>query len=395
MKNTTIFLLMVPLLFGLASSHSVLVNAAQITDAEVEAKKKELLKGTEARSTAEREKDREVMARYKDTIVIDALIPGTPEGYVEGTVADYEHMVTLSKDYGVNMVSYTAAVDDTFEPVQIIRWIGKAIKYWNSKPETYQIVETVDDIYKAKKEGKFAVNMNFQGTNGLGGRMEMVDVYYKLGVRQMNFAYNVRNHMADGGGADPKRDGGLSKAGIRLVREMNRVGMVVDCTHSSNKTCLDAAKHSTKPIVLSHSNAYGAYKLARNSPDKVIKAVVKTGGVICTNGLGGFLNKAGNAGPEDIARHVNYVKKLVGAKHTCWGSDHLTPQAYVDALDFVLRNPESYPPELGYGSKTQIAQPGDIWGAVPILEKKYGWTEKEIRGFLGENLLRVYKANWK
>jgi microsomal dipeptidase-like Zn-dependent dipeptidase len=211
----------------------------------------------------------------------------------------------------------------------------------------------------------------------------------------MNFAYNVRNHMSDGGGVAPERDGGLSKAGMRLVKEMNRVGMIVDCTHSSNKTCLDAAEVSEKPIVLSHSNALGAYELPRNSPDDVLRAVAKTGGVICTNGLGGFLNKEGKAGPEDIARHVQYVKELVGAEHTCWGSDHITPQVYVAALDFVLRNPESYPPELGYGSPTQIAQPGDIWGVVPVLEEKYGWSEEEVRGFLGENLLRVYKANWK
>ena len=368
---------------------------AQLSDAEVEAKKKVLMQGTEARSTAAREMDKEVMARYADAIVIDALIPGTPEGYVKGTVADYEHMVSLSKDYGVNVVSYTAAVDDTYEPLQIIHWIGKAIRYWNSKPEIYQIVETVDDVYKAKAEGKFAVVMNFQGSNALGSRLEMVDVYYKLGIRQMKFAYTVRNFMADGGGVPPERDGGLSKLGIRLVQEMNRVGMVVDCTHSSNRSCLDAAAASTKPIVLSHSNAFGAYELARNAPDDVIRAVAETGGVICTNGLGGFLNKEGNAGPEDIAAHVNYVKELVGAQHTCWGSDHLTPQAYVDALDFVLRNPESYPPELGYGSPTQIAQPGDIWGVVPVLENQYGWSEEEIRGFLGENLLRVYEANWK
>jgi microsomal dipeptidase-like Zn-dependent dipeptidase len=117
--------------------------------------------------------------------------------------------------------------------------------------------------------------------------------------------------------------------------------------------------------------------------------------VICTNGLGGYLNKEGKAGPEHIAKHVHYVKDLVGAEHTCWGSDHLTAQVYVDALDFVLRNPQSYPPELGYGSQTQIARPRDIWGVVRVLEDKYGWTEKEIRGFLGQNLLRVYKANWK
>jgi microsomal dipeptidase-like Zn-dependent dipeptidase len=223
----------------------------------------------------------------------------------------------------------------------------------------------------------------------------MVDVYYQLGVRQMNFAYNVRNFMSDGGGVSPERDSGLSKMGFQLVREMNRVGMIIDCTHSSNRTCLDAAATSTKPIMLSHSNAYSAYKLPRNSPDDVIEAVAGTGGVICTNGLGGFLNKEGEARPEDLARHVDYVKELVGAEHTCFGSDHLTAQVYIEALDFVLRNPDSYPPELGYGSQTQIALPRDIWGVVAVLEDSYGWTEEEVRGFLGENLIRVYEANWR
>ena len=74
----------------------------------------------------------------------------------------------------------------------------------------------------------------------------------------MNFAYNVRNFMSDGGGVAPDRDAGLSKLGFQLVAEMNRVGMIVDCTHSSNKTCLDAADVSTKPIMLSHSNNLGA-----------------------------------------------------------------------------------------------------------------------------------------
>jgi microsomal dipeptidase-like Zn-dependent dipeptidase len=368
--------------------------AAQLSDEEVAAKKEALTQGIDGRTADEREADKAVMARYADAMVIDALIPGTPNGYVGGPVSGYEEMVSRSKDHGFTAVSYTAAVDDTYEPLQIVRWIGAALKYYKSKPDIYLLVDTVDDLRRAKEEGKFGVMLNFQGSNALGSRLEMVDAYYAMGVRQMNFAYNVRNFMADGGGVDPDRDSGLSKMGFQLVKEMNRVGMIVDCTHSSNQTCLDAAATSTKPIVLSHSNAYGAYELPRNSPDDVIKAVAGTGGVVCTNGLGGFLNKEGNARPEDLARHVNYVKELVGAEHTCFGSDHLTAEVYIEALDFVLRNPESYPPKLGYGAQTQIALPRDIWGVVAVLEDEYDWSEDEIRGFLGENLMRVYEANW-
>lgn len=174
-------------------------------------------------------------------------------------------------------------------------------------------IETVDDIYRAKKEGKFGVSINFQGSNALGGNLDMVDIYYKLGVRQMNFVYNVRNFMSDGGRVAPDRDGGLSLAGKRLVKETNRAGMIVDCTHSSYRTAIDAAAVSTKPIILSHTNPYGAYNIQRNAPDSVIIAVAKTGGVIATNGVGAFLNKEGIASSEEITRHVNYIKELVGA----------------------------------------------------------------------------------
>ncbi len=366
-----------------------------LSDEEVAAKIEVLRQGIHARTDDERAADASVRARFADAIVIDLLVPGTPEGYVEGTIADYETLVGYSRNTGFDLVSYTAAVDDTFEPLQILHWIAKALKYWGARPDEYRVIDTAQDIRQAKEDGVFAVMINFQGSNALGGRLDMVEVYYRLGVRAMNFAYNVRNFMADGGGVTPERDGGLSPAGIALVAEMNRVGMVVDCTHSSNQTCLDAAAASSKPIVLSHSNSFGAYDLPRNSPDEVLEAVAATGGLICTNALGGFLNKEGNAGPSDIARHVQYVKELVGAEHTCFGSDYLTPDNYLSALEFVLRDPVSYPPALGYGSPTQIGEPGDIWGVVAVLETEYGWTEQEIRGFLGENAMRVFEANWR
>lgn len=371
------------------------VPAFAITDEEVAAKKETLKQGIDGRTVEERNADVAVMERYKDAIVIDALIPGTPNGYVGGPLKAYEEMVSRSKDHGFDAVSYTAAIDDTYEPLQIVQWIGAALKYYNGNPDEYQIIDTVDDIRQAKSDGKFAVMFNFQGSNALGSRLEMVDAYYAMGVKQMNFAYNVRNFMADGGGVAQERDAGLSKMGFQLVKEMNRVGMIIDCTHSSNRTCLDAASVTTKPMIHSHSNPFGAYNLPRNAPDEVVHAVAKTGGVICTNGLGGFLNNEGNARPEDIARHVNYVKELVGAEHTCFGSDHVTAGVYIEALDFVLRNPESYPPELGYGVQTQIALPRDIWGVVAVLERDHGWSTDEVRGFLGENLMRLYQANWE
>ena len=379
---------------GLLLTAQCSIAIAQELSPELQDKLDKFLVGLEARSHDLREQDKAVRTRYKDAIAIDALVPNTPEGYVGGSIADWEKMVALSIDYGVDHVSFTAAVDETMTPLTIIDWIGKALKYWNSQPDKYHLVYSVEDIYQAKKDGKFAVSMNFQGSNPLGGNLNMVDVYYRLGVRQLNFAYNVQNTFSAGNGVDPDRDSGLSKAGKRLVKEMNRVGMVIDCTHSSNKACLDAAELSTKPIVHSHSNTRGVYDMPRNTPDEVVQAIAKTDGVICTNGVGAFLNEEGRASPENIAEHVEYVKQLVGARHTCWGSDYVDPDMIAESAIWILSNPEAYPPEQGYGKPSQTAQSGDIWGVVAVLEDKYGWNEEEIRGFLGENLIRVYKANW-
>lgn len=344
------------------------------------------------RSGEERAADAEIKARYKDAIVIDFLIPGSPQSYVDPTIKGYEEMADMSIAGGFTMVSYSVAVDEVIDPAQIVAWIAKGRKHWLGHPEKYLMVETVDDIYRAKKEVKLGVFFNFQGSNPLGRNLDMVDAYYKLGVRQINFSYNVPNFMSSGGATPPEKDAGLSGMGVNLVKEMNRIGMIVDCTHSSYNDCLDAAKVSTKPIVLSHSNARGVYDIQRNAPDNVIQAVAGTGGIIATNGLGVFLNKDGDASPERIAEHVNYVKELVGAEHTGFGSDYVHDMKSAAVL--ILSNPEAFPPEMGYTTLAQMALPQDIWGVARVLEDRYGWSEKEIRGFLGENALRVYRANW-
>ena len=135
--STENFVRIVAVLITVAMSTNV--TNAQITDEEVEAKKQQLMQGIDARTAEEREQDEAVMARYANAIVIDALIAGTPEGYVGGPVSDYEKLVSRSKDHGFDAVSYTAAIDDTYEPLQVVQWICKALKYWNSKPDHAQL----------------------------------------------------------------------------------------------------------------------------------------------------------------------------------------------------------------------------------------------------------------
>jgi membrane dipeptidase len=230
--------------------------------------------------------------------------------------------------------------------------------------------------------------------NAFGDDIANVGKYYDLGLRTANFTYNVDN--AFGGGTVSNDDGtndGVSEFGKLVIAEMNRLGMVVDCSHSSNQTCLDAVMLTNKPMVMSHSNVATLQPIGRNASDEAIKAVAATGGVICINFIGGFLNPQGDARPMSIAKHMEYVKNLAGAEAVCAGSDYV--YNYADTLDWVMRNPENFPPEMGYATPSHMGMPGEIWGAVKVLEDIYGWTEEEIRGLLGENLIRVYKANWE
>jgi microsomal dipeptidase-like Zn-dependent dipeptidase len=112
--------------------------------------------------------------------------------------------------------------------------------------------------------------------------------------------------------------------------------------------------------------------------------------------MGPFLGKSLlDASPAMLARHADYVKKLVGAEHVSFGSDHVADSVLEGAIALIKSNPTAWPKSMGYGMDSQLSPPSIVWGIDVELEKTHGWTEDEIRGFLGRNALRVYKANWK
>ena len=148
-----------------------------------------------------------------------------------------------------------------------------------------------------------------------------------------------------------------------------------------------------KPMMMSHSNLMTYQPIDRNVSDEAVKAVAGTGGVICVNFIGGFLNENGLARPYDIAKHVQYIRNMVGPEATCSGSDYV--YNYADTLMWILKNPKNFPPEMGYATPSHMGKPGEVWGVVRELIETFGWTDEEIHGFLGENLMRVYKANWE
>lgn len=354
----------------------------------------------EPRTAEERAADAKVKEKFKDALVVDGLFVGGP-GFPAGFTNDqYEEAIQHSIDSQYNLVSATISNGPPEDTPDVVKERMENVNgYWQNKPDRFLQVLTVDDIKHAQREEKLGVMHNFQSMMPLGSDndpdMAIANLrkFHELGLRQLNFTYNIDTIYADGGVSnDDGTDQGVSELGEAVIREMNRLGIVVDCSHSSNKTCTEAAAITRKPMMMSHSNCMTLRSIGRNVSDEAIKAVAATGGVICVNFIGGFLNPQGLARPYDIAKHVQYIRKLAGPEATCVGPDYV--YNYAETLGWVLRNPKNFPVEMGYATPSHMGKPGEIWGVVRELQDRYGWTDDEIRGFLGGNLLRLYEANW-
>jgi membrane dipeptidase len=171
---------------------------------------------------------------------------------------------------------------------------------------------------------------------------------------------------------------------------MNRVGMLVDCTHTGYRTTMDAMEVSTSPVIFSHSLARALKDHARNIRDDQIKACAATGGVIGLNGVGFFLGD-NDASAGRLADHVDHMAQLVGARHLALGLDWVY---FMDSmLAFYNASPDKYPE--GYPPPPwHFIVPEQLGDIVETLLRR-GYKDNDIRGILGENFLRVAEQVWK
>ena len=338
--------------------------------------------------------------RFRDTMIVDSLAVGAP-GFPAGFSNEmYEGGTDHSVKHKYDVASWTvtnANAEDT--PSVVLKRLEDTNKYWAERSDKYMQVRTVEEFYKARESGKYGVFHNYQGMMPLSHNGDEEEALanlqkaYDLGVRQIMATYNIDTPYADGGVSNSDgTDQGVYKLGFTVIKEMNRLGIAFDCSHSSNKTCIEGAAASTKPIMLSHSNVATLQPIDRNASDEAIKAVASTGGVICVNFIGGFLNPTGDASAFSIAKHVEYIRNLTGPEHVCAGSDYVWN--YADTLHWILRNPKDFPVESGYATPSHMGKPSEMWAVARVLEETYGWTEEEIAGFLGENLVRFYGQVW-
>lgn len=158
-------------------------------------------------------------------------------------------------------------------------------------PETFLFATTADDIERAHREGKIAALMGIEGGHAIEDSLRLLRDYYALGVRYMTLTHVNSNHWADSSGDKEKPNNGLNDFGKRVVMEMNRLGMMVDISHVSDKTFWDALAVSRAPIFASHSSCRAITDVPRNMTDDMIVALAKKGGVVQINFNCGFLSQ--------------------------------------------------------------------------------------------------------
>ena len=156
-------------------------------------------------------------------------------------------------------------------------------------PAELQLCLTPEDIVQAKADGKFGVLLGIEGGHAIEGSLARLRNFHRLGVRYMTLTWNNNNEWADSSG-DVEKHGGLTEFGRDVIREMNRLGMMVDVSHVSDKTFWDVLNLSTSPVIASHSNARAVTPAQRNLTDEQLKALAAKGGVAMVNFFPAFVD---------------------------------------------------------------------------------------------------------
>lgn len=231
--------------------------------------------------------------------------------------------------------------------------------------ELIQVKET-EDILRVEQEKKLGCLLTIENGRAIEDKLENVDYFYNKGVRIMSITWNEDNLL--GCGALTKQDNGLTQLGKAYIQRLDEKKMIVDVSHSSQKTFWDTMKIKEGPIVATHSCCYSLCQHPRNLKDEQIKQIAKNDGMIgicyCTN----FLSETGKAGTKKIAEHIAYIANLVGIDYVGLGSDF-------DGLD-----EEEIP--------TDLKNIGQIENLIQEL-REIGLHENEIEKIMGRNWLRV------
>ena len=260
-------------------------------------------------------------------------------------------------------------------------------------------VRTVDEILRAREQKKIAWVACIEGAMPIENELDRIDILYGLGVRLLGLTYSESSAL--GSGLKEARDAGLTAFGRKAVQRMNKVGMLIDVSHGSTLTAIDAAELSSVPICLSHTGARTLWNSKRLATDDAIKAVAAGGGVVGIEAAP-HTTITYNHRTHDIdsvMEHFEYVANLIGIDHVCFGTDtnwgdHVGLHGlFAKALSTnETRNTEEFPRVTHVKG---VENPRESSKNLLRWMVGHGYSDEDIEKVMGGNVLRVLRAVWK
>ena len=306
------------------------------------------------------------------------------------------------KKSGVSAVNvtlgYVSGPNDPFE--QTVKDIADTDRMIRANPGKLMKVLTSADILAAKKTGQVGLIYGFQNSVQIGRSAERVDTYADLGLRILQLTYNPANDL---GGGSLAGDVGLTDFGREVMKRAEAKKVLLDLSHSGERTCLDAARAATRPIGVNHTGCRALHDVARNKTDEELRAVAQTGGVVGIYFMP-FLVPNGRATAADVVAHIEHAVQVCGEDHVSIGTDG--PVSRDDDLDAYrqgLRKEIEERRAAGISAAGEnenvntfvidLRGPDQFHHLAELLAAR-GYSQTRIDKILGGNLMRLYKEIW-
>lgn len=338
------------------------------------------------------------MSVHERAIVINGLSGSM--ALPRGREAPFE-LPRLMREGGVTATNLTVSVHDGFHQTSTnLAYLLQAIDRLTG--EGVRVIRTAADIRAAKESGEAGIIVGFQNSDPFEGRLEYVDLFHRLGLRICQLTYQRRNLAGDGTG-EPA-NAGLSLYGRELVAELNRLGILIDLSHTGTAGCLETVELSTAPVAVTHSCLKSFNDVSRNTDEEVAKAVARGGGVFGVNAIARLLSPTGRQEGATIAQYVDLVDHLVGligVDHVGIGLDvneGLTPELFAARQKGFL----SDFPELRIGGDFPFEH-YYVFGLTSISKVRIvteelvrrDYSDEDVVKILGGNFLRLFEQVWR
>ena len=289
---------------------------------------------------------------------------------------------------GVRVVVCPIWIDDQYLPhsamQHAVRMMDGLFAEIRDNHDRIELAHSYAEIGRIEADGKIAALLAFEGAEPLGQDLAALRLFHEVGLRMLSFTWNRRTAFGDGAWENGS-GGGLTRLGHEALAEAQRLGIVLDISHASDRTARDILEAATAPVIASHSNARALCEHPRNLPDDLIRALAATGGVIGVVAVSRFITD----GEPTIARwvdHIEHIVNLVGIDHVGIGADFVHHLYEIGAALGIAE--WSIPQGPARPSFVGMQSPEELPGLTAELHRR-GFDEIAIRKILRDNHLRV------